>query len=1465
MCAEWVGLYNDLNNINNPDSIPSMKSLINTIEKQRNKEGKSFLRDLEEEERQRAIEQEMQSIKEKALADGTFMKAPNGKDTNLTERQWLQVRTKAFKKWFGDWENAYRWTYRLYDVNKAFLEGAERDRLIEDFNNGKDVVIYAGSDNIQQLLNGVDFRKTGVGLNRREGVFYASYSLGYAQDYANQYALRGDDLNSIGVAKIVINKQNIEGGITFDVSEIRITNPALIKSIEDITGTKNLEKVRVANRKAKDVSKVVDENGEPKVVYHGGKYKKGEKFSVFDVSKSENRFWLSTVIGNKSFFTNNNYLAYKMSKPDYYQREVENLEGSVYEVFLNLKNPLVLNAEGKRADLFIDEHKQELRDNEEIIVNNIDEDGINVTDYIVSNPNQVKSATDNSREFSTENDSILASPQAYEEIPVEVLNEIADREASRTAYDSVESSDSDLDKKFGNKTDITVSELLDNLLKSETPFSEFVKALKDNIGEIGNIQVKLVPNSNSKVYGLGGLYSTLDNTIYINRNAQFKGKDGKVDNTILHEIVHAIVANSLNTAEHREELGKIFDEAKEKILKKYGVESFDELPEYLRKGRLYGLQNLDEFAAEFFTNSEFILELNDENTFGKRSDKQSIISKLVEWIKSLLSKGVTETYKRSGEILEDIILNSGGSIQNNRTLLAGNSSTANTQNLPGPETKINIYAGTGENADLSNFAERPFKLTPKLENELEGAVGFTVFGDDLYSDTVIYNSVEQAFQDAKIAFAYDGTQNAIDDDTADRISKSIRKASSVEAKRLGKTIPMSKLAIENWDKNSSKVMKILLKESFKQNSQALQRLLATGNATLTHTQDKSKWGTEFPRLLMEVRDELRGTSQQQPTSTIDPRFKQGIETLAGYYEGGGRLLTDDFPGVPEELDDKLNNHFMGGEELSNNDYKELANYISITPNPDANTSQGWPYIAVPKKQSSTQQKQSNKSSFNVSQAEFYSGDAMGSDRAWAREARKLGIKVTDYTVGNWDVLPQAEKDKYDQEYREVANQMGRRIPDANTYNGRLVRRDMMQADSADAIFAIGTIDSRGYVDGGTGYATTRGIIRNIPVYVYDRRNKQWKIWSTNSRKFIPIPEPTLTPHAAVIGTRGDVIGKDPRGYDIRDIKEEEKQVIRNILVKTVGQQPQQVQQQLTQQQTTTTPTQEENDSFADLVAQSDNTASANIKNLPVTQGQVTQNQSIPRPISPSFETALKVPESREKEFYNTFSPEQIVDRGKMIKNMFADIIDETIYERRQYFNDIINDSDTSAEDKQKARESLDVYEDPILARVAAVDYMTYSAIMEQIKEDLATQAEYSQDDVTRQKLENTVKFFDLLSNEASKWIEEEEGIRKGSNNTSEDAEQDEEDFGDNEEGQDTNGNEGFVNKNRFNNPFRELSKQVRRTISGIETGQTDDLGNTKTYTSGFIYSALMSYLSKNVENADDFMSLTRPDDYEEGM
>lgn len=56
-------------------------------------------------------------IKHKAQLDGTFMKAPNGEPTRLTEQQWLQVRTEAFKTWFGDWENDPENASKVVDEN----------------------------------------------------------------------------------------------------------------------------------------------------------------------------------------------------------------------------------------------------------------------------------------------------------------------------------------------------------------------------------------------------------------------------------------------------------------------------------------------------------------------------------------------------------------------------------------------------------------------------------------------------------------------------------------------------------------------------------------------------------------------------------------------------------------------------------------------------------------------------------------------------------------------------------------------------------------------------------------------------------------------------------------------------------------------------------------------------------------------------------------------------------------------------------------------------------------------------------------------------------------------------------------------------------------------------------------------------------------------------------------------------
>jgi predicted NAD-dependent protein-ADP-ribosyltransferase YbiA (DUF1768 family) len=165
--------------------------------------------------------------------------------------------------------------------------------------------------------------------------------------------------------------------------------------------------------------------------------------------------------------------------------------------------------------------------------------------------------------------------------------------------------------------------------------------------------------------------------------------------------------------------------------------------------------------------------------------------------------------------------------------------TQSSTSLPRAETKINIYASTGENAELSNFANRPFLTTGNLK----------------------FNTVEGAFQYWKVLF----TDGAYTIEEADALLEKLQNATGAEAKKIGRTI--KNLNTAKWDAYSSRGMKKLLLESFEQNPDALAKLLATGNATLTHTQDKGKWGTEFPKLLMEVRDELKTT---QPAAANKP-------------------------------------------------------------------------------------------------------------------------------------------------------------------------------------------------------------------------------------------------------------------------------------------------------------------------------------------------------------------------------------------------------------------------------------------------------------------------------------------------------------------------------------------------------------------------------------------------------------------
>ena len=48
-------------------------------------------------------QEQMNAVRRKYDGTAQWMKAPNWKKYKRTERQWLQVRTLNFKKWFGIW------------------------------------------------------------------------------------------------------------------------------------------------------------------------------------------------------------------------------------------------------------------------------------------------------------------------------------------------------------------------------------------------------------------------------------------------------------------------------------------------------------------------------------------------------------------------------------------------------------------------------------------------------------------------------------------------------------------------------------------------------------------------------------------------------------------------------------------------------------------------------------------------------------------------------------------------------------------------------------------------------------------------------------------------------------------------------------------------------------------------------------------------------------------------------------------------------------------------------------------------------------------------------------------------------------------------------------------------------------------------------------------------------------------
>lgn len=153
------------------------------------------------------------------------------------------------------------------------------------------------------------------------------------------------------------------------------------------------------------------------------------------------------------------------------------------------------------------------------------------------------------------------------------------------------------------------------------------------------------------------------------------------------------------------------------------------------------------------------------------------------------------------------------------------------------KSTINVYSRDNNGyRELSNFSIRPFTLVQKN------------------GTTASFKSVEQAFQFTKVMFIANNAEVA---------TKIMFSNNSGEIKMLGRSVPMTAEQIAKWNQLSTGLMYRLMKASFMQNESAKELLLATGDAILTHKNERGQEqdGGRFSKLLMQIRDEIRQMEQ----------------------------------------------------------------------------------------------------------------------------------------------------------------------------------------------------------------------------------------------------------------------------------------------------------------------------------------------------------------------------------------------------------------------------------------------------------------------------------------------------------------------------------------------------------------------------------------------------------------------------
>ena len=207
--------------------------------------------------------------------DGNIL-APNDKPSNLDERQWVHVRTKAFKDWFGDWENNPSEASKVVDENgEPLVVYHDGGYNISEFKKDEYGNIYFGDPLTAATYGGSE---TSVFLSIKFPIIVEGNNEEIGNATEKQYGSRrlSPKMGNDGV--IYKNVKDVGEGIyNFDEDEIikfwedyetqgygvvySVINPNQVKSATDNIGTYSKENDDIRLRKIEEDNELFLENG----------------------------------------------------------------------------------------------------------------------------------------------------------------------------------------------------------------------------------------------------------------------------------------------------------------------------------------------------------------------------------------------------------------------------------------------------------------------------------------------------------------------------------------------------------------------------------------------------------------------------------------------------------------------------------------------------------------------------------------------------------------------------------------------------------------------------------------------------------------------------------------------------------------------------------------------------------------------------------------------------------------------------------------------------------------------------------------------------------------------------------------------------------------------------------------------------------------------------------------------------